>query len=66
MNDPLRNIPEELENKLHLLARRLVLPHPKGGQIDVTAPLPEHMAKAWDMFGFDASVADPIDNSPDA
>ena len=39
-NDPLRAVPPGLEPKLHLLARRLVLPHPRGGTIDVTAPLP--------------------------
>ena len=39
--DPLRAVPPGLEPKLHLLARRLVLPHPRGGTIDVTAPLPD-------------------------
>jgi 23S rRNA pseudouridine955/2504/2580 synthase len=45
----------EIEAKLHLHARRLVLPHPyTGGKIDVTAPLPEHMQKTWDLLGLDA------------
>ncbi len=44
--DPLRAVPPGLEPKLHLLARRLVLPHPRGGTIDVTAPLPDHMKKS--------------------
>lgn len=50
------NLPaEQIENKLHLHARRLVLPHPfTGGKIDVTAPLPEHMRKTWDLLGLDA------------
>ena len=50
------NMPaEQIEKKLHLHARRLVLPHPfTGGKIDVTAPLPEHMQKTWDLLGFDA------------
>ena len=56
-NDPLRAVPPGLEPKLHLLARRLVLPHPRGGMIDVTAPLPEHMRKSFAMFGFDAGRA---------
>ena len=45
-----------IEPKLHLHARRLVLPHPVPGQpmIDVTAPLPPHMRKAWDLLGLDA------------
>ena len=33
--------------------RRLILPHPRGGRIDVTAPLPEHMVRTWDYFSFD-------------
>jgi 23S rRNA pseudouridine955/2504/2580 synthase len=50
------NMPaEQIEKKLHLHARRLVLPHPfTGGTIDVTAPLPEHMQKTWELLGFDA------------
>ena len=51
--------------KLHLLARRLVLPHPRGGTLDVTAPLPPHMQRAFDLFGFDVKHYDPIDNAPE-
>ena len=36
-------LPGGMQNKLHLLARRIVVPHPRGGMIDVTAPLPPHM-----------------------
>jgi 23S rRNA pseudouridine955/2504/2580 synthase len=64
--DPLRAMPDGLERKLHLLARRLVLPHPGGGTLDVTAPLPEHMKKSWALFGFDARQYDPIEDAPDA
>ena len=64
--DPLRAIPDGLERKLHLLARRLVLPHPKGGVLDVTAPLPEHMKTSWEVFGFDVKQYDPIEDAPDA
>jgi len=63
--DPLRAMPDGLEKKLHLLARRLVLPHPKGGILDVTAPLPDHMKKSWDMFGFDVKQYDPIEDAPE-
>jgi 23S rRNA pseudouridine955/2504/2580 synthase len=63
--DPNRNLPDGVDNKLHLLARRLILPHPKGGVLDVTAPLPPHMKKSWDMFGFDASQHDPIMDAPE-
>jgi 23S rRNA pseudouridine955/2504/2580 synthase len=44
----------EIEAKLHLHARRLVLPHPaNGSKIDVDARLPEHMRKTWELLGFD-------------
>ena len=64
-NDPLRAVPPGLEPKLHLLARRLVLSHPRHGIIDVTAPLPEHMRKSFSMFGFDENDRDPIEDAPD-
>jgi 23S rRNA pseudouridine955/2504/2580 synthase len=64
-NDPLRAVPPGLEAKLHLLARRLVLPHPRKGLIDVTAPLPPHMQTAFDMFGFAPPKRDPIEDAPD-
>ncbi len=63
--DPTRQIPEGVERKLHLLARRLVLPHPRGGTLDVTAPLPPHMQKSFDLFGFDVKGTDPIENAPE-
>jgi 23S rRNA pseudouridine955/2504/2580 synthase len=44
-----------IELKLHLHARRIVIPHPaSGGNIDVTAPLPEHMRRTWELLGLDA------------
>ncbi len=64
--DPLRAMPDVLERKLHLLARRLVLPHPKGGTLDVAAPLPDHMRQSFELFGFDVKRDDPIENAPDA
>ncbi|HEX3494480.1 MAG TPA: hypothetical protein VHT48_03770, partial [Methylocella sp.] len=64
-NDSLRTIPGAVDRKLHLLARRLILPHPGGGTLDVTAPLPEHMRRSFDMFGFDVKRYDPIENAPE-
>lgn len=50
---------DENEDKLHLHARRLVLPHPNGeGQIDVTAPMPPHMLATWALLGLDANRYD--------
>ncbi len=53
-----RNLPDGVENQLHLHARRLVFPHPRGGTVDVTAPLPEHMLRTFELFGFDAKRFD--------
>jgi 23S rRNA pseudouridine955/2504/2580 synthase len=64
-NDPLRAVPPGLEPKLHLMARRLLLPNPRGGIIDVTAPPPPHMQAAFDMFGFALPWRDPIEDAPD-
>lgn len=64
-SDPNRNIPDGVDKKLHLLARRLILPHPRGGVVDVTAPLPAHMKRSWELFGFDASQYDPILDAPE-
>jgi len=59
-------LPGGLQNRLHLLARRLVIPHPSGkGTIDVTAPLPPHMLQSWNLLGFDASEYDPIVDAPE-
>lgn len=63
--DPMRAVPADVEKKLHLLARRLVLPHPRGGTLDVTAPLPSHMQHTFDLFGFDTSRYDPIEEAPE-
>ncbi|MEM9207057.1 MAG: RluA family pseudouridine synthase [Pseudomonadota bacterium] len=43
--------PAGLQNKLHLLARRITLPHPDGGTLDVTAPLPPHMQQSCAVLG---------------
>jgi 23S rRNA pseudouridine955/2504/2580 synthase len=48
-----KNLPEGISNRLYLHARRISFPHPSGdGVVDITAPLPEYMAKAFALFGF--------------
>ena len=52
------DLPENVPNRLHLLARRISFPHPSGeGVVDVTAPLPEHMRQSFALFGFDEGDA---------
>ncbi|MEE8247254.1 MAG: RluA family pseudouridine synthase [Alphaproteobacteria bacterium] len=43
-----------LDKRLHLHAREIVLPHPEGGVLRATAPLPPHMRATWELLGFDA------------
>ncbi len=47
----------DLPEGMMLHARRLTLPHPGGGTLDITAPLPPHMAAAWKFFDFDTGDA---------
>ena len=58
-------LPGGLQNRLHLLARRIAVPHPRGGVIDVTAPLPPHMQQSFNLLGFDTSRYDPIVEAPE-
>ena len=51
------DFPGGMQNRLHLHARRLRIPHPSGGMIDVTAPLPPHMRQSWNLLGFEDSAA---------
>ena len=59
------DLPGGLQNRLHLLARRIVVPHPRGGTVDVSAPLPPHMQQSWNLIGFDAKRYDPIVEAPE-
>ena len=45
-------LPEGVENRLHLHARRIQFPHPREGKVDVTAPLPQHILSTFKIFGF--------------
>ena len=51
-------LPGGIQNRLHLLARRIEIPHPSGGMLDVTAPLPPHMQQSWAVLGFDESAGE--------
>lgn len=50
--------PGGIQNRLHLHARRILIPHPDKGVIDVTAPMPPHMRQSWNLIGFDESSAE--------
>lgn len=51
-----------LSKQLHLHARAISLPHPVGqGLLEVTAPLPPHMAETWAFLGFDEAAESGLD-----
>jgi len=58
-------LPGGIQQRLHLLARRIVVPHPRTGTIDVTAPLPPHMQQSWNLLGLDVKRYDPIVEAPE-
>ncbi|MGB0921062.1 MAG: RluA family pseudouridine synthase [Alphaproteobacteria bacterium] len=43
---------EGVDKNMHLFARSLDIAHPMGGRLNAVAPLPDHMAKSWRLFGF--------------
>jgi 23S rRNA pseudouridine955/2504/2580 synthase len=49
----IEGLPGTIARKLHLHARRITFPHPRGGTVDVTAPLPGYMRDTWQLVGFD-------------
>ncbi len=57
--DPNWDFPGGMQKRLHLLARRIIVPHPSGGKLDVTAPLPPHMVQSWNLIGFDMESGEP-------
>ena len=52
--------PGGIQNRLHLHARRIVIPHPDKGTIDVSAPLPPHMRQSWNLLGFDEAATEDL------
>ena len=46
--------------RLHLHARSLAMPHPLGGLLQFTAPLPPHMRRTWEFFNFPGDIKDPF------
>lgn len=52
------DFPGGIQDKLHLHARKLSIPHPSGGWINVTAPLPPHMVQSWNLLGLDEATAE--------
>jgi 23S rRNA pseudouridine955/2504/2580 synthase len=47
-----------IADKLHLHARYIDVAHPDTQRLRVTAPLPDHMRKSWELLGFDPELAE--------
>jgi 23S rRNA pseudouridine955/2504/2580 synthase len=48
----------KIADKLHLHARYIDIAHPDSQRLRVTAPLPDHMRKSWELLGFDPELDD--------
>jgi 23S rRNA pseudouridine955/2504/2580 synthase len=53
-----------VSRKMHLHARRLIIDHPDGTPLDVTAPLPEHFAATMAQLGFDEADGEALPEAP--
>ncbi|WP_375640506.1 MULTISPECIES: RluA family pseudouridine synthase [unclassified Bartonella] len=51
-------LPRGIQNRLHLHARRIRIPHPSGGILDIVAPLPPHMVQSFNLLSFNESDAE--------
>jgi 23S rRNA pseudouridine955/2504/2580 synthase len=55
----------EIANRLHLHARSIDIARPDGGRLVVTAPLPPHMLKTWQLLGLDPELnLNPFEKKP--
>ena len=55
-----------VSRKLHLHARSLSIAHPAtGSRLDIVAPLPDHMARTWELMGWNPAdvPADPFEET---
>lgn len=55
------HLPGPLARRLHLHARRIRMPHPAGGEVDVTAELPRHMRETIAYLGLTAEETEAWD-----
>jgi len=56
------DFPGGIQKRLHLHARKIDIPHPDGGRLKVTAPLPPHMVQSWNLLGLDLAGAERDDD----
>lgn len=49
-------LPGGIQNRLHLHAQQIRLPHPDGGMLEASAPLSQHMLQSWNLLGFEIEI----------
>lgn len=54
-------LPGGIQNRLHLHARSIRIPHPDRGTVHASAPLPQHMKQTFNLLGFDPQMAEDAD-----
>ena len=55
-----------ISRKMHLHARRLIIDHPDGTPLDITASLPPHFAASMEQLGFNEADGEAIPDAPAA
>lgn len=58
----LEGLAARLHNRLHLHAKRIRFSHPRGGIVDVSAPLPQHMRASFAFLGFPGAFCNQEDD----
>ncbi|MFC3173163.1 RluA family pseudouridine synthase [Novosphingobium bradum] len=53
-----------ISRKMHLHARRLIIDHPDGTPLDITAELPDHFAASMAQLGFDETLGADLAEAP--
>jgi 23S rRNA pseudouridine955/2504/2580 synthase len=53
-----------ISRKMHLHARRLIIDHPDGAPLDITAELPDHFAASMAQLGFDEADGADLPDAP--
>ena len=53
-------LPGGIQNRLHLHARSIEIPHPDGGVLHISAPLHGHMRQSWNLLGLNETVGDDL------
>lgn len=58
MDKTRENMGLQYENKLHLHARAIKIPHPRKGTLEIFAKIPQHIKNSFEFLGFDEKTAE--------